>query len=173
MHTYMMMYMYTCGYVDINIHTCIHDVVYIYTHDDLRALYLRLNEIPRGGGLGSRPIFKKFHETYARRKWYLTTGRRFHWMVVDPIPQSLPVHFFGSRPQLPTSRDSIRRNLRREKSFGVRPQKLSCYLRNTANESEEIEHNVTHWNTRCSAMFVTRCRVQYGVFSPSHCLAHT
>jgi len=24
-------------------------------------------------------------------------------MVLDPIPQSLPVHFFGSRPQLPTS----------------------------------------------------------------------
>ena len=39
-----------------------------------------------------------------RRKWYLTTGRRFHWMVLDPIPQSLPVHFFGSRPQPPTSR---------------------------------------------------------------------
>ena len=26
-------------------------------------------------------------------------------MVLDPIPQSLPVHFFGSRPQPPTSRD--------------------------------------------------------------------
>jgi len=38
-----------------------------------------------------------------RRKWYLTTGRRFHWMVLDPTPQSLPVHFFGSRPQPPTS----------------------------------------------------------------------
>ena len=25
-------------------------------------------------------------------------------MVLDPIPQSLPVHFFGSRPQPPTSR---------------------------------------------------------------------
>ena len=25
-------------------------------------------------------------------------------MVPDPIPQSLPVHFFGSRPQPPTSR---------------------------------------------------------------------
>ena len=24
-------------------------------------------------------------------------------MVLDPIPQSLPVHFFGSRPQPPTS----------------------------------------------------------------------
>ena len=25
-------------------------------------------------------------------------------MVLDPIPQSLPVHFLGSRPQPPTSR---------------------------------------------------------------------
>ena len=25
-------------------------------------------------------------------------------MVLDPIPQPLPVHFFGSRPQPPTSR---------------------------------------------------------------------
>ena len=27
-------------------------------------------------------------------------------MVLDPIPKSLPVHFFGSRPHPPTSRDS-------------------------------------------------------------------
>ena len=27
-------------------------------------------------------------------------------MVLDPIPQSLPVHFFGSRPQPPTSLDA-------------------------------------------------------------------
>ena len=26
-------------------------------------------------------------------------------MVLDPIPQTLPVHFFGSRPQPPTSHD--------------------------------------------------------------------
>jgi len=57
----------------------------------------------RGGGLGSSTIFKKFNEPYARRKWYLTTGRRAHQMVLDPIPQSLPVHFFGSLPQFPTS----------------------------------------------------------------------
>ena len=25
-------------------------------------------------------------------------------MVLDPIPQSLPIHFFGSQPQPPTSR---------------------------------------------------------------------
>jgi len=28
-------------------------------------------------------------------------------MVLDPIPQSLPVHFFGSRPQPPTSPNDV------------------------------------------------------------------
>ena len=28
-------------------------------------------------------------------------------MVLDPIPQPLPVHFFGSRPQPPTSRSTL------------------------------------------------------------------
>ena len=49
-----------------------------------------------------------------RRKWYLTTGRRAHWMVLDPIPQSLPVHFFGSRPQPPTSPTSPRHGRHRK-----------------------------------------------------------
>ena len=31
-------------------------------------------------------------------------------MLLDPIPQSLPVHFFGSRPQPPTSRGSFAEN---------------------------------------------------------------
>ena len=31
-------------------------------------------------------------------------------MVLDPIPQSLPVHFFGSRPQAPTSRSVSERD---------------------------------------------------------------
>ena len=57
----------------------------------------------RGGGLGSSTIFKNLMSPTPRRKWYLTTGRRAYSMVVDPIPQSLPVHFFGSRPQPPTS----------------------------------------------------------------------
>jgi len=33
-------------------------------------------------------------------------------MVLDPIPQSLPVHFFGSRPQPPTSPCDRDRNTR-------------------------------------------------------------
>jgi len=55
------------------------------------------------GGWGRDPFSRNFMKPTPRRKWYLATGRRFHWMVLDPIPQSLPVHFFGSRPQPPTS----------------------------------------------------------------------
>ena len=32
----------------------------------------------RGGGLGSRSIFKNLMSPTPRRKWYLTTGRRAH-----------------------------------------------------------------------------------------------
>ena len=32
----------------------------------------------RGGGLGSRPIFKNLMSPTPHRKWYLTTGRRAH-----------------------------------------------------------------------------------------------
>jgi len=55
------------------------------------------------GGWGRVPFPRNLMSPTPRRKWYSTTGRRFHYMVLDPIPQSLPVHFFGSRPQPPTS----------------------------------------------------------------------
>ena len=57
------------------------------------------------GGWGRDPFSRNFMKPTPRRKWYLTTGRSFHEMVLDPIPQSLLVHFFGSRPQPPTSPD--------------------------------------------------------------------
>ena len=34
--------------------------------------------IERGGGLGSSTISKNLMSPTPRRKWYLTTGRRFH-----------------------------------------------------------------------------------------------
>jgi len=59
------------------------------------------------GGWGRDPFSRNFMKPTPRRKWYLTTGRRFHQMVLDPIPQSLPVPFFGSWPQPPTSHDQL------------------------------------------------------------------
>ena len=61
------------------------------------------------GGWGRVPFSRNLMSPTPRRKWYLTTGRRFHSIVLDPIPQSLPVHFFGSRPQPPTSRQEFAR----------------------------------------------------------------
>ena len=37
-------------------------------------------------------------------------------MVLDPIPQSLPVHFFGSRPQPPTSPRDVCRGIKHSDS---------------------------------------------------------
>ena len=51
-------YTYICkhAYINIDIH------VYIYCTTKFRS---KCQPAMRGGGLGSRPIFKKFHETYA------------------------------------------------------------------------------------------------------------
>ena len=73
---------------------------YLVSHNSLVRGRQKEREV---GGWGRVPFSKNFMKPTPHRKWYLTTGRRFHWMVLDPIPQSLPVHFFGSRPQPPTS----------------------------------------------------------------------
>ena len=39
---------------------------------------LEKGPLRRGGGLGSRTIFKNLMSPTPRRKWYLTTGRRSH-----------------------------------------------------------------------------------------------
>ena len=56
-------YIYTYN-VYMHTHTHIHIYIYAYIHTYMYAcLYASI--MMRGGGLGSRPIFKKFHETYA------------------------------------------------------------------------------------------------------------
>jgi len=46
--------------LDVSCHTCIrYEVIFVI------ELVLNWRCMMRGGGLGSRPIFKKFHETYA------------------------------------------------------------------------------------------------------------
>ena len=95
------------------------------------------------GGWGRVPFSRNFMSPTPRRKWYLTTGRRAHQMVLDPIPQSLPVHFFGSRPQPPTSRTS---------SCVAMPSKLSL------NRSVSLEHKGPifpyFWPYFCGALYV-------------------
>jgi len=90
--------MHTCTYTLRRV-TSTH--VYVSTQTDTQVQFC--GEV---GGWGRDPFSRNFMKPTPRRKWYLSTGRRFHWMVLDPIPQSLPVHFFGSRPQPPTSRSA-------------------------------------------------------------------
>jgi len=63
-------------------------------------------------------------------------------MVLDPIPQSLPVHFFGSRPQPHTSL-----------VYGggwckTHLNTTHCNtLQNTATHHNTLQHAATHYNT--------------------------
>jgi len=73
-------------------------------------------------------------------------------MVLDPIPQSLPVHFFGSRPQPPTSpRGQQYRSSwiseclqQRRERFVIRPR---VEAPRTATHCNTLQHTTTHYNT--------------------------
>ena len=68
-------------------------------------------------------------------------------MVLDPIPQSLPVHFFGSRPQPPTSP-----RLLRIVSSGccarVSPFAQTEFLKKSAPQSSYTVHGTNKWLLR-------------------------
>ena len=100
MHACVYVCVYICEYVCVDV--CVFVCVCMHTGLLLRSPIL-CQMLWRGGGLGSSTISKNLMNPPPRRKWYLTTGRRAHKMVLDPIPLSLPVHFFGCRPQPPTS----------------------------------------------------------------------
>ena len=53
------------------------------------------------GGWGRVPFSKKLMSPTPRRKWYFTTGRRAHYMVLDPIPNLSPYIFLGLDPSPP------------------------------------------------------------------------
>ena len=48
-------------------------------------------------------------------------------MVLDRIPQPLPVHFFGSRPQTPTSRDAKKDEMRYKEMWDITCICLTCF----------------------------------------------
>ena len=110
---------------------CIHAYIYIcicmYTYS-FRAQETWMLFRTRDGGLGSSTIFKNLMSPSPRRKWYLTTGRRAHQMVLAPIPQPLPVHFFGSRPQPPTSLQNFTRRQATAKQATANHKKVSDRL---------------------------------------------
>ena len=49
-------------------------------------------------------------------------------MVLDPIPQSLPIHFFGSRPQPPTSRSEHTNSISQELQWAPQNTLYLCVL---------------------------------------------
>ena len=112
LYVYIFTYIYICVYLYLSMYyLCImylpinHISMHPQHHDhcQYRCIQCAYRQDTIGGGLGSSTIFKNLMSPTPRRKWYLMTGRRAHQMVLDPIPQSLPVHFFGSRTQPPTS----------------------------------------------------------------------
>ena len=77
-------------------------------------------------------------------------------MVLDPIPQSLPVHFFGSRPQPPTSRHSaIEGRPAIHLKSHVLESRLIYFAKETqifAQETQTLQTRVEHAHSaiRCS-----------------------
>ena len=57
-------------------------------------------------------------------------------MVLDPIPQSLPVHFFGSRPQPPTSH-----------CISAKTSRHCNTPQHAAIHCNTLQHTATHCNT--------------------------
>jgi len=78
-------------------------------------------------------------------------------MVLAPIPQPLPVHFFGSRPQPPTSRSSwiTRECVMCNESCQWMPNVLQASL----NSGCLSGHDLTH---------MTHCRCTHGALHMTH-----
>jgi len=90
-------------------------------------------------------------------------------MVLDPIPQSLPVHIFGSRPQPPTSRDELHSYVCFSQSHIWMRHTCVCHtcehlyrtITHTNAPRDTCEHmcDVTHWyvNTCVTHSHVNTC----------------
>ena len=66
-------------------------------------------------------------------------------MVLDPIPQSLPVHFCGSRPQPPTSRSELM-----FKHIVCLMPSVGYTATHCATHRNTLQHTATHCNTLCN-----------------------
>ena len=94
-------------------------------------------------------------------------------MVLDPIPQSLPVHFCGSRPQAPTSHQDEQAttycNILQHTTFHTPPKELKMWLRR--NSGKTLQHTATHCNVL--QHFAPLCITQQ--LTTTHCntLQHT
>ena len=95
-------------------------------------------------------------------------------MVLDPIPQSLPVHFFGSRPQPPTSRVVLLAHLPGrygvENPVGVR--RLTYLHPSTSPNTHILTFMNTHILTSIHTMLTYLHPLTYLHFHPTHMYIH-
>ena len=69
-------------------------------------------------------------------------------MVLDLIPQPLPVHFFGSRPQPPTSPCHVGgREIELQHSALQRTATRCDTLQRSTTNMGQVQHTATHCNT--------------------------
>ena len=82
-------------------------------------------------------------------------------MVLDPIPQSLPVHFFGSRPQPPTSHvvldrastnntSTIGEFVHKRGRNNLQSQRYSCVYIQYHIENHNVQYHIENYNSTVS-----------------------
>jgi len=94
-------------------------------------------------------------------------------MVLDPIPQSLPVHFFGSRPQSPTSPPSM--SEKNQYQFGKVYTRIICMFVESLHVYISVELHVCVCVCVCvcvgkSSCFLPCPKIRSGWRRPRGCL---
>ena len=96
-------------------------------------------------------------------------------MVLDPIPQSLPVHFFGSRPQPPTSLDDTA-VLPLQKSRICLEMSTMCLQKSlliVAHVSCFMTHEWKHMNENTFVTLIRTLTTTHNVFGARICSRKT
>ena len=104
-------------------------------------------------------------------------------MVLDPIPQPLHVHFFGSRPQPPTSPSHINLALTNQCALlyllylSFSPCSLSRSRTRAPSRARahalSLSLSVARSLSLCMSSFSLDCSPAFSLFSPSFALSHT
>ena len=78
-------------------------------------------------------------------------------MVLDPIPQSLPVHFFGSRPQPPTSQTGLFL-----KYIGGFPACIGLFNDSFESAQASLDNKSCAWRPTCNSSL--QCRLIFSEY---------
>jgi len=81
-------------------------------------------------------------------------------MVLDPIPQSLPVHFFGSRPQPPTSQRDLDECNPRTEEIGLHSKlKIDSINCSVTQNSKDLPGNRVDLEIEIFEVYLLRERI--------------